>query len=221
MVILKSRKHVFWEALLITVVVFVLGFLLGIAYEAGSAQKINRFYTESEIDLNDIFVMNNLIDFEGFDCGALVNSNIEFADKIYKEAREIERLEATGRITELTKIAHHRYDLLRTFLWVNSIKTLENCPNEDFSIVVYLYELETEELVQKATQNVWSRILSDLKQKKGNTIILIPIAADAGFVSLDLLTANFNITKYPVVIIDNKEVITELRSVEELETYFK
>ena len=68
---------------------------------------------------------------------------------------------------------------------------------------------------------MWSRILFDLKQKKGDEIILIPIAADSNLASLDSMTEKFEIEKYPVVIIDNKEVVYELSSVEDLEVYFE
>ena len=94
---------------------------------------------------------------------------------------------------------------MRTLLWINTIKTNGKCENE-ISTVVYLYELKTEDLAKKATQNVWSKILTDLKEQKGDEILLIPIA----------ILENYSVEKYPVVIINNKEVISELSGVENL-----
>ena len=56
-------------------------------------------------------------------------------------------------------------------------------------------------------QSVWSKILVDLKNQEGDNIILIPIAVDSEISSLNLITHNFNITNYPVLIIDEKHLI--------------
>ena len=215
---LKSRKHVFWEALLITIVVFFLGLLIGIAYEGSRLDKINEYYVISETSLMDILALNDFMKLSDINCENLIQSNIEFADKIYEEARLLEKYDSSGRITEDLKLAHKKYDLMRTFLWINSINTYEKCGN-DFDIIVYLYEFDTRDLTLKATQSVWSKILFDLKQKKGNEIVLIPIAVDSDLASLNSILRNFEIGEYPVVIINNEHVIEELVSVEDIENY--
>ena len=103
-------------------------------------------------------------------------------------------------------------------MWINNIETSQKC-KENYSTVVYLYEYNSKDLAQKARQNVWSKILYDLKQKEGSKILLIPIAADSNLTSLSSLTNKFNITKYPVVVINEKDVIYNLSSVEELVKY--
>ena len=107
---------------------------------------------------------------------------------------------------------------MRIILWINTL----NVPNEcktNASTIVYLYERNTEDLTKKATNNVWSKILFDLKQEKGNEIILIPIATDSNLTSLNVLTSKFNVTEKPVLIINNKQIITKLRSEEEIKKY--
>ena len=64
--ILKSRKHVFWEALFLTVVVFFFGMLVGVAFENSQLQKINDYYAQSEISLIDILAMNSLSEVNEF-----------------------------------------------------------------------------------------------------------------------------------------------------------
>jgi hypothetical protein len=215
---LKSRKHVFWEALLITIVVFFLGLLIGIAYEGSRLDRINEYYTISEISLMDILALNDALELSEVDCDNLIASNLDFADRIYEEAKLLENYDASGRITDNMKLAHKKYDLMRTFLWINSIKAHEKC-SSNFSTVVYLYEFRTRDLAKKATQSVWSNILFDLKQEKGQEIILIPIAVDSELASLDSLLKNFDIPNYPVVIINNEHVVNDVTSVEDLETY--
>jgi hypothetical protein len=215
---LENKKRVFWEALLLTVVVFFFGLLIGIAYESGKTSEINEYYEQSEVSLMDIFVMNSMLSLDLNDCNVLTVSNLEFADKIYNEAILLEKYESAGKVSEEIKVVHKRYDLLRTFLWINDIKTSEKCEKE-YSTVVYLYEYSSEDLAQKAMQNVWSNILSDLKEKEGSNILLLPIAADNDLTSLNSLIAGYNLTSYPVVIINERDIIYELSSVDELDKY--
>src|SRR3989339_4616 len=212
---LKNQKRVFWEALLVTFVVFIFGILLGISYESIRVSDINDYYAKSEISLMDILAFNNLVDLENARCKDLIDSNIEFADRIYEEAILLEDLENLGKVTDDLEITHKRYDLLRTFLWINTIKAQEKC-SEDFSTVVYIYDSKNEDLTVRATQKVWSKILYELKEEKGSEIILIPIANDGEIESLNFLVNQYNITKFPVVIINNKIFLNELSTVEEL-----
>ena len=215
---LENRKRVFWEALLLTIVVFFFGILIGVAFESTKVSEINNYYAMSEVSLMDVFALNSMLDFNSASCEVLTDSNLNFADKVYDEAVLLEKYESSGKITEEIQLAHRKYDILRTFLWINNIKTLEKCSKE-YSTVVYLYEYFPEDLTQKAEQSVWSKILSDLKQEKGNKILLIPIAADSNLVSLNSLIDKFNVTDYPVVIIDEKYLVYDLSSVSDLDKY--
>lgn len=215
---LGKKKNIFWQAFLLAGIVFILGLLLGVAFEASRADKFEKFYTGSEISLMDYFALSQLTNSGDVTCETLINSNINFADQIYEEARLLNKYEESNSLTQSLKLLHRKYDVLRTFLWINSMKTLEKC-EEDVSVVVYLYEFETEDLDKKATHNVWGKILFDLKQEKAGEIILIPIAVDSDLVSLNSMINQFDINKYPVVIINNKKVLDELTSVEDIEEY--
>ena len=48
---------------------------------------------------------------------------------------------------------------------------------------------------------------------------MIPIATDNDLVSLNSKLKDLNITEFPVVVIDDKHIINELSSVEDLEKY--
>ncbi len=217
--VLENRKRVFWEALLLTVVVFLLGVLIGVAFESSKVSEINNYYVMSEISLMEVFALNSMIDSKSVSCDVLVDANLNFADRIYNEAILLEKYEDAGKITEGIKLAHKKYDILRTFLWLNSIKTRERC-GKNYSSVIYLYEYFPEDLTQKAEQNVWSKVLFDLKSEKGNKILLIPIAVDTGLTSLESIIHPLNITGYPVVVIDEKNLVYNLESVDDLEVYF-
>lgn len=214
---LKNKKRVFWEALLLTLIIFILGMLIGASFERGKLDEIEQYYTKSEILFMDLFALNERIDSDDT-CEVLIDSNIQLADNIYAEAFVLEKYEDAGKITEGLKLAHRKYDMLRTYLWINTMDISEKCKGE-FDSVVYLYEYDSDDLAVKATQNVWARVLFDLKQEKGNSIILIPIAVNSDLVSLDALLEDFEISRYPVVIINEEHVIEEISSVEDLKIY--
>jgi hypothetical protein len=215
---LQNKKNVFWEALLITIGIFLIGVMIGISFEKSKLEEINNYYSESDVALMDILALQKITDLNFTNCDSLTRANLDFADRVYEEGILMEQYETSQKISEGMSIAHKKYDLLRTFLWMNSIKSRENCKN-NFSVVIYLYEYKTEDLAQKAIQEVWSNVLLDLKGSQGDSIILIPIAIDTNTSSLKVLADKFNIKKYPVVIINDKEVIYDLKSKQDLENF--
>jgi hypothetical protein len=217
---LNNKRRVFWEALFLTLVVFLLGMLIGIGFESNKLSEINNYYIISETSIMDAFALSYFSDISTESCITLMQANLDFADRIYQEAIILEKYEQAKKITESMELMHAKYDVLRTFLWFNTIKTAQKCGRK-YSTVVYLYESETEDLTQRATQQVWSKILYDLKQEYGKNIILIPLAVDKGLVSLDSIISQLNITSYPVVIIDENKTLYQLTSVSELEQYLK
>lgn len=222
MVMKESKNNVFWQALVLTIVVFAIGIFFGIAYEGRKLDEVNDYYILSEIFLMDSFALSKLTDVGEtslVDCEFLIDKNIEFADKIYNEAYLLEKYEESGKLSEALKILHKKYDLMRTLLWINLKDIPEKC-KKDVSVVIYLYEYETEDLTKKATNEVWGKILFELKQEMRNRIILIPIAADSNLTSLDLLLSRYDIPKYPVIIIDG-QVISQIDSVDNLKEYIK
>ncbi len=216
---LNNKKRVFWEALILTVLIFLLGFLAGLIFENKRVEVIEEYYIQSENSLMDIFALNNFAGLDNMSCDALISSNVDFANRIYDEAKILEEYEKTGKITDKINAQHKKYDIMRTFLWINTLKTNQICENNSIHTVVYVYHFNTNDLTEKATNSVWSKILTDLKEVRGKEIILIPIAEDSNIIALNSILENYEISQYPVLIIDNKYVIKELSSVEDIEKY--
>ena len=206
---LKSKKHVFWEALIITIVIFLAGIFLGMLIETNNLNKISNLYLQSEISLADAMTTSGLTEDFNFNCDTIKQSNIDFADRIYEEAKLLEEYEDSGKLTDSMKFLHKKYDLLRTLLWVNNQNSLERCNN--YNLLIYLYEYESEDIMKKATQNVWSKIILDVKTQNDD-ILLLPIAADQNLTSLNLLINEYNITKFPALIINNDKILYNLES---------
>lgn len=212
-----GSKHAFWQAFIVTVAVFFIGLFLGMYIESQRVDEINEFYASSEIALMDLFALNSLVSSGEFGCEVAIDSNLKFADRIYNEAILLEEYETAEQLGDQLSVAHRKYDLLRTFLWINAMEIKESCKGE-YNVVVYLYEQQTQDLAQRAEQRVWSQLLLELKEQSGGEVVLIPIAVDSSLESLDALVASYMVETYPVVII-NTQVISDLRSAEELGQY--
>jgi hypothetical protein len=217
---LESKKHVFWEALLIATVIFVFGFLLGIAYESSNLTKINNFYLSSEIDLADELGIIQLMNQGDYDCEILEETNVELADKVYRQALILEDYESAGVITDSMKLMHKKFDILRTFIWLNTFTSKSEC-SSNYTTIVYLYDYESKDLIKKARQNVISKILKEIKDDHPNNMILLPISANQNISSLNLITSNFEIPEYPAVIINNKHVVTNIEHTSDIEKYLQ
>jgi len=214
----KKQKYVFLQTLLVSALIFSFGMLIGVLVEDIRTIKVDDLYLESQIELTDLRLESEILSNLNFNCEAAIKENINFADRIYEEARSLEKYDESSKVSDKLKVAHKRYDILRTTLWYNSIKIKEKCP-EKFHTVVYFYDYIDTEIPQKSKQNVISKVLSELKQKQGADIILIPIATDLDIYSLNLIMNSYNITEFPTILIDEKYKITEISTVQELEKY--
>jgi len=218
----KSNKNVFWEALLVTIIVFALGVMAGFVLENWRTSKIDYLYQNSEINLLDIKVQNEVYATGSFDCESAFDENIAFADRIYEEARVLEKYQKASLLTEDLIISHKKYDLLRTLLFLNSLKIKEKC-NSSYFDVVYFYKFKDTNPEIIAKESVFSKLLGELKEKRGDEVLLIPIAVDNDVSSVKLLLNRYNISEdeLPIILINEKIKIDEIQTIEDLEKYFK
>lgn len=211
----KGNKHVFWQALILTVAIFGMGIMLGFYLEDSREGKVQSDLISSEIKILDEQLRNKVISDFSVSCDLAKESTFDFADDIFDEAEKLEIYEASSTFENDLHVLHKRYDLLRTLLWSNAIETRQKC-NEDFHTVVYLYEYATEDPAKRAEQTYFSRILTDLKNENPEEVLLIPIAANMDLESVNILLKQHNIDSLPSIIIDERLVIDERVSLEDL-----
>ena len=211
-----KNKKTFLEAFVFTLIVFVFGILIGMTMENKNLNAMNEAYMNSQVTMFDTYLASTLIN-SNDSCEFVKEQSIELANKIYSEAELLDTYDDFSEIYNDLTIVHKKYDVLRTMLWSISSQKLGNCSN--YNIVVYLYDYGTEDLTQQAYQNTWSRFLGEFKEKMGDNIILIPIAANQESFSLDILLQNFNIERYPAVIVNNKDIFYEVPKMDEFEGY--
>ncbi len=209
---LKSEKNAFWEALVITILVFLIGLIIGFFLESLNQKNIEQYYIESEVQLLDLNMQQDLLFLNEIDCVKAIERNINFGDKIYEEALLLQKLEDSETLSEGLKVQHKKYDLLRTLFWINSIKIRQSCPDQ-FHTVVYVYEYEPD-LNGEAVQTAFSRYLSDLKNAEGDRMVLIPIAGNMNLFSIKNMLQDYGIDKFPTIIVDEQYKITKIEDLD-------
>lgn len=218
----QSQKHVFWQALLVTLVIFSLGIISGIFLENWRTNQMNFLAETSEISLLDIRLQSDIYSSGNFDCKFAIEENMKFADRIYNEAKELERYGRASILTEDLKASHKKYDLLRSILLLNSLKIKEKCNNSYYN-VVYFYKYNNLDIDTKQKESVFSNLLEELKKRQGNKVLLIPIAVDNNLTSVDILMNKYGISndELPVILINEKIKITELENINTLNKHFE
>jgi len=214
---LKSRKHVFWEALFVTAVIFVFGLVIGMYFEQVRIDEANVAFYESEANLFDTIAFIDLFNSGKLSCEEAVNMNVDFADNIYEESKFIDKLKSSSKLTNSLKIIHKKYDLLRVVLWINILKVKGDCPKTN--TLVYLYNYEESSVEKKAIQDTFSKYILELKERRGNNFILIPIAVDQNIKTLDYLLKNYEFETYPVILVNENGKIYDVESLKEIEKY--
>jgi hypothetical protein len=215
---IKNQKIIFLYALILTVIVFNFGIFMGYMLETSRINKINAIYLNDELSLLDQIIQKSSIDKINASCEALIKENIKFADRIYEEALTIERYENANRINNEIIFQHKRIDLLRTFFLMNSLEIKDRC-NSNYNIIVYFYQYNNPDIQKSSKQRFFSEALMNIKQKYGSNLMLIPLSGDNDIPSINLIRDSYNITQLPSILINGKTVLTDIKSIEEIEKY--
>ena len=213
-----NSKSVFLKAFIVSLILFNIGILLGVAFENVRSGSFLESYRRNEISLIDIKLQNDF--YKSFDvkfCDTFIKENLEFGDSIYEEGLKLEKVEESSQLTETILLDKKKYVLLKTEFWINSIIIKERC-NSTYHTVVYFYT-QYPNLVKKGEQSAISRSLEEIKKQYGNEVILLPIAGDLDLVSVNMLRNIYNVTSYPTILIDEKIKLEGLHSKQEIEKY--
>lgn len=215
---MKSQKYNFLYALIITILIFNFGIFMGYKLETSRLDKINDFSLLAEIELLDQKVQSDALSMMDLNCDLLVQENIIFADKIFEDAKKIQNYENANRMNNEITILHKKYDLLRALFWMNSLKVQKKC-NSDYHNVVYFYDYDAPTLDQKSRQRFFSNLLGELKSEEKGKVMLIPMAGDLDAGSINLLMDKYGVESLPAILIDEKVVLTDVESLEQIRSY--
>lgn len=218
--VIGSKHGVFFETLVLTLLILLIGFFVGIYAESFRTNKIIDSYKEFEVDALDLKLQNYYYQImDKASCDVAIEQNFIFADKIYEKGLLISKYEEANELSDEILLEKQKYVLLKTELWLNSILLKEKCENP-FHTVVYIYSQEGNNL-KRAEQDAVSGILRELKEIYHNEIILLPIAGDIGLDIVDMQMRLYNISYLPSIIIDEKDVLEGFQNLEDIEAYLE
>lgn len=201
---MSNQKSVFWQALILSVLVFSVGVTLGFFLESSRADKIGELYSIAETEFLDVRLQSEIYDNSIINCDTAVEENINFGDRIYQEARTLDKYEEAQRISDSLIQQHKKYDLLRLSFLINSIKIKNYC-KAGYDTILYLYKYSQPTIEEKARQRVISQMLSEIKEEKGSELLLIPIAGDLDLGSIEVMKNNYGARDLPTIIINGKD----------------
>ncbi len=216
----NGQKDAFWKAAVLTAVIFFAGVLLGYLIEKNRAAKIEEQFAETEIEWADAKLQSlyyQMISPEW--CDSAIEENINFADKVYEQGLRLEEYEEANQITEKLLFEKKKYALLKAEFWINSISLKEKC-NATYKNLVYFYTNEPS-LKEEQEQNIQSIVLMNLKEKYGNSIMLIPLPIDLDISVIEVMKDTYDIKTSPTIIIDEEIKLEGRQSAEEIEKYLQ
>lgn len=215
---ISGQKHsVFIESLILTLIVFVIGFSLGYYVENYRADKIIKDYKEYEVEVLDLKLQNYYYQIMSRDaCDSALVQNFVFADKLYTKGLLLEKYEEANQISDQLTLEKKRYVLLKTELWLNTLLLKEKC-NANFTTLVYFYSADPGNSAKVAEQKVISNVLKTVKENHGNEVILLPIAGDMNLDAVMLQMHVYNVTRLPSILINERTILEGFSSVEEIE----
>ncbi|MEK6926669.1 MAG: hypothetical protein AABW50_05315 [Nanoarchaeota archaeon] len=220
--ITSSKYWIFIETFIIAALILVIGFFLGFYVEFNRVNNVADDAKKFEIEALDLKLQNYYYQImDEASCSQAIKQNFIFADDIYEKGLIIERYEQANQLSDEIKNEKKKYVLLKTELWLNSILLKEKCGKDNFHTVVYFYSDDQRDLAKKATQSAISNVLYQLKQEKGNEIILLPIAGDLDLNIVNLQKRIYNVTYLPSLVIDEQRVIEGFVTKDELQQYLK
>jgi hypothetical protein len=218
---MNSRKKIFLDSLVFTLLVLIIGFSLGFYVEYYRVNGIIEDYSNYEIEALDLKLQNYYYQImDRSSCDAAIEQNFIFADDLYNRGLEIELFEEASQISDDILREKKRYVLLKTELWLNTLLLKEKCDNP-FDTVVYFYSNDPNNNAIVSQQKIISNVLSSVKETKGNKIVLIPIAGDMGLKAVDLQRRIYGIDRLPSIMINENEILEGFYTEEEIISYLR
>lgn len=204
MVIRKVSKSRYFLAFLITLIVFVLGLLLGLVIEGKRTQLIELQDQQQKLDFSSLQVQYQFIDLFGKEnnCEALKKTFENSINNLEKSRGKLEAyLQASSLNKDKFNSLKREYTLAQINFWLLTKKTKDVCGLEH-SIIFYFYGDETQ--CPKCGDQAF--ILTHLKNKFGTG--LLNFVFDGQFADeplISVLKGIYDVKQYPTLIINGKK----------------
>lgn len=219
MVYTITKKWIFLESLAVALVIFFVGISLGNYIEGLRSLSIINDLKQDEVSLLDLSLQEEF--FKNLDetsCDIAIKNYFELSDKVYDVGLNLERYDEAEQLSERILQDKRKYVLLKINLWDNANVLKEKCGNH-FDVLVYFYSSDAENNFIVSKQKIISNILLDIKEKRKNTLVLLPVAGDLDLGIVELNKEFYNIDELPSILINNKIILKEFSTIEKIESY--
>lgn len=209
-------RYAILQGLLVAILLFSFGVMAGVFIENSRVANVQKNFAQFEVDLLDTQLVSDLID--SSDCELAMKENIALADRVFWEAKLLEKYEKSNEITDSIKQQHLKYDLLRVMIWQNSIKIKEKC-DVSYDNVVYIYKYNELVIAEKSKQAAISSLLGDLKEQYGDEILLLSFAGDTDLPAVNLILDKYDVDTLPIVVVNEYNKVIDISGKEDIEKY--
>lgn len=213
-------RYYFLEALALTIILFIVGFLIGLNIEYNRNLELIKYYNDAENHITTITDRLDISNLGKYTCPELIQRNFEIGNEIYSQALIFEEYEESAILTKsYLNQEHRKFDILRTLFWINSVKIKERCGNNIYDTIVYLYDYNPETTEDLAKQRVMSAISSEIKSSLNDRVVLIPIAKNLNISTLDNILDDYNYGNESALLIVNEKRLFFFNQTEDVRQY--
>jgi hypothetical protein len=202
----KIKKNRYVLALFISIILFVMGFLLGLALSEYKIEYIKGMYEEQSADYESLqFQYVYLENLENLnkteDCKtieAVLENNLKFLGPAQEK---IEAYETTGDINNMDyRIIKRKYIIANLRYWLLAEKSKDLC-GSDLVSILYFYSQEC------AICKDQGYILSQLKNIFGDKLLIFPLDTSIKEEPIiNILRRRYQISEFPTLVIENKVI---------------
>jgi len=201
----KTKRSRYFLAFFVTVVIFLLGFLLGLTISSGKIEYIENLYKSQSADYESLqfqYVFLDMLENESNPnetCSA-ISAILENNLKLLGPAQDkIEGYEISGDINnEDYRIIKRKYMIANLRYWLLAERSKEVCGSDMVSII-YFYDQNCESCRDQGF------ILSQLKSIFEDNLLIFPM--DASITeepTIDILRRKYKIYEFPTLVIEEK-----------------
>lgn len=192
-------------AAFITIIIFVLGMLLGMVIEEKRARYLTSIAEEQKLSLGSLQLQYQFISQLGEEksCPAVTATFKRYMDTLVKTQERLENYEKDSKVNkDVFRLLKQEYTQAQLNFWLLAKKTRALCEKDVVSI---LYFYSSGENCPDCEEQAF--VLSYLKQLLKDRLLVFSIDESLDIEPMvSILKNTFNITKYPTVIVEKEKI---------------
>lgn len=193
----NHNKSIFLFALVITLIIFIFGFVLGQYMDNFRVNDVDLILKQSELDTESLFVENYFSDVFGLnDCQVAGSRFKDYSDKLAYIGNTLTSYENKKMFNkEDYELLRRRYFLLelRTYSLIKNLK--DKCGLSNFNTILFFYDPNHEESLKQG-----SALDKVVLNNKNLYVFSIDRTFDEPFINL--VKEHYNITTSPMIILN-------------------